>query len=163
MKKIKVFSLDEPWLYLLGLFVFYIALQINIPLKTAAFFLFWWFLICSITVGGYIILCNLGALIVAYMDKSAPSGWNLENRPSIQEIKKKDPLLAQAIGEIWDEIDQNAWKDIALRLIIIVTIFVSLPLSAYLLVSAAEVFYLWKMILSFFTLIYGLLMYHLYI
>ena len=163
MKKNQAFSLDEPWLYLLGLFVFYIALNLDVPFKTATLFLFWWFLTCSITVGGYIMLCNLGALMVAYLDKGTPSGWNLENRPSLQEIKKKDPLLAKAIGEIWDEIDKNAWKSIAFRLIIVITIFVSFPFAVYLLILTTEAFALWKVILSFVLLIYGLIMYHYYI
>jgi|SRR3989344_2030857 len=163
MKTIRYLVIHKPGLYVLGAFVFVILLSYGFSFNKAATVLFWWYLMCAVTVGLYMAWCNFIALMMSLVDKDTPAGWNWENRPSVQELKKEDPAQARVLAEMWDQLDQTMWQSTVVRLLLIITIFVSLPVGAFFLrESIMEVVVWWKLTLALVLLTYGFVMHHRY-
>ena len=163
MKKIRGFVLDKPWLYGLGVLVSTVLLVFGFSFNQASTVLFWWYIVCAATVGLYMAWCNFIALMISLVDKDTPPGWNWENRPSIQELKKEDLAQARVLAEMYDLVDQTMWQSTFVRLIWVVTIFVSLPLGVFFLQgSITEVIIWWKLALALVLLAYGFVMHHRY-
>lgn len=163
MERIRHLVLDEPGLYLFGALGSALLLAFGLSFYQAAAILFWWYVICTATVGLYIVWCNFIALMISLVDKGAPPGWNWENCPSIQELKQENPVQARVLAEIWGQLDQTMWQSIFVRLLLIITIFVSLPLGAFFLrESIANAIVWWKLALALVLLAYGFVTHHRY-
>ena len=107
--------------------------------------------------------CNFIALMMSLVDKDTPPGWNLNNRPSLQELRGDDPELARVLGEMHDLVDRVSWISAFFRLVWVITIFVSLPVGAFFLrESIMEVIVWWKFALALVLLAFGFVMHHQY-
>ena len=163
MEKFRYLVLDEPVLYLFGALVFVALLGFGLSFNQAATLLFWWYVGCATIVGLYMTWCNFIMLMMSLVDKDTPSGWNWENRPSIQDWKEDDPVQARALAGIWDQLDQTMWKFNLIRLLLVISLFISLPLGAYFLrESIMEVINWWKLALALALLTFGFVNHHRY-
>ena len=162
MRKIQHLVFDTPGMYLFCGPICGALIAFRFSFNQAATILFWWYIVCAATVGLYMIWCNLITLMMSLADKDTQPGWNWDNRPSIQELKQEDPAQARVLAEIWDQLDQAMWKDALIRLLLIITIFVSLPLGAFFLREPiTEVIIWWKFVLAFILLTYGFVTHYL--
>ena len=163
MEKIRYLVLDEPALYLLGALVAVLLFTLGLSLNQAATVMFWWYVACSATVGLYVTWCDFTAFLMSLVDRDTPSGWNWENRPSIQELKKEDPAYARVLAEMWDQLDQTMWRGALRRLFLVLTMFASLPLGAYFLRQSMAGVAVWgESALALVLLTYGFIMHHRY-
>ena len=159
MVKVRVAVLDEPGLYLLGMLVSVILLVFGFSMEQAITVLFWWFVICAVPVGLYMAFCSV---MVLFLEKDIANetypGWNLENRPSLQDLKKTDPEQARSMGEIYDMLDQTSTHIGAIYLVLNVSIHASLVVGAFFLQSFVVNAGWWRLILAIILLGYGLIM-----
>jgi len=159
MEKVRTAVLDEPGLYLLGMFVSATLLAFGFSTEQAVTILFWWFVVCAIPVGLYMALCSVMAIFLEkeIADETYP-GWNLEHRPSLQDLKKTDPEQARWKGDMYDMLDQTSTHVGAIHLVLTISIFVGLVVGAFFLQSFVINTGWWKLILAVLFLGYGLIM-----
>ncbi len=159
MEKIRAAVLDEPGLYLLGMLVSVTLLAFGFSTEQATTILFWWFVVCAVPVGLYMAFCSVLALL---LEKEIPyettPGWNLENRPSLQDLKKTDPEQARWMGEMYDMLDQTSWHGEVFHLVLTISIFVGLVVGAFFLQSFVANSGWWRLALAVILLGYGFVM-----
>lgn len=159
MEKVRAAVLDEPGLYLLGMLVSATLLVLGFSMEQAITVLFWWFAVCAVPVGLYMAFCSVMAIFLEkeIADETYP-GWNLEHRPSLQDLKKTDPEQARWMGEMYDMLDQTSWHLGVIHLVLTISTFVSLVVGAFFLQSFVANAGWWKLILAGLFLGYGLVM-----
>jgi hypothetical protein len=139
----------EPVLYLLGLLVSASLLAWGYSLSAATNVMFWWYLACAFTVG----LVQVGsAFFSLYISRGIANdtyaGWNYDNRPSLQELKEKDPEFAWMLGEMYDDTERG-WAWIAgIQFARFLIALIALVLGAFLLRQAAYHGGLWQLIVA---------------
>ena len=158
MEKIRAAVLDEPGLYLLGMLVSATLLAFGFPTERATTVLFWWFVVCAVPIGLYMTFCSVMAFFLEkeIADETYP-GWNLEHRPSLQDLKKTDPEQARWMGEMYDMLDQTSWHSGVIHLVLTISIFVSLVVGAFFLQSFVINAGWWRLILAIVLIGYGLI------
>ena len=159
MEKIRGLILDEPGLYLLGVLVSATLLAFGFTPNQVATILFWWFFVIAVPVGLYITFCDVLVLLLEkkIADETTP-GWNLENRPSLQELKKTNPEQARWMGEMHDMLDQINWHGGMIQLILTISVFVGLVVGAFFFKSFVINSGWWRLALAVILLGYGFVM-----
>ena len=158
MEKIRAAVLDEPGLYLLGMLVSATLLAFGFPTERATTVLFWWFVVCAVPIGLYMTFCSVMAFFLEkeIADETYP-GWNLEHRPSLQELKKTDPEQARWMGEMHDMLDQMSSHVGVIYLVLNISIHASLTVGAFFLQSFVINTGWWRLILAIVLICYGLI------
>lgn len=127
-----------------------------------------WYLICSVLVGGFVVVCKIGEFITSILQAweatGTHTGWNLEYRPSLQELEKIDPELARNLGLAYDVIDEANrgydWKYDLFCIAWLVSIFLSFIIGATVLfVSYHAGFVWWQFIVATVIFSYGTVAY----
>lgn len=159
MERIRQLVFEEPGLYLFGGLVSLSLLAFGFSIEQVSNVIFWWYVACALTIGLYMTFCSVLALLMekSIAEETTP-GWNLENRPSLQDLKKTNPEEAQWMGEMYDLIDQTGWYPGIMHLVLTISIHISLVIGVFFLNHFIIYTGWWRLTISIICLVYGLVM-----